>query len=82
MISLPDGKMKSRQGNTVDADNLATLMHDESQKLLQERYPDLSERERNQRAEAIAMAAIKFFVLKYDAAKDFVFDRTSSLSFE
>jgi len=74
--------MKSREGNTVDADSLADLMHGEAKKLLVERYPDLDEKEIIFRAEAIAMAAIKLFILKYDATKDFIFDRESSLSFE
>ncbi len=82
MVSLPDGKMKSREGNVVDADNLADEMHAKSQELLIQRYPDLSTEEANERAEQIAMAAIKFFVLKYDAKKDFVFDRDQSLRFD
>lgn len=82
MISLPDGKMKSRQGNTVDADSLADQMHAYASTMIEERYPELSSVEKEKRAEAIAMAAIKFFVLKYDASKDFVFDREHSLSFE
>ena len=82
MISLPDGKMKSREGNVVDADNLADEMHQQARQLLQERYPDLDATELQERAEAIAMSAIIFFMLKYEAAKDFVFDPQNSLSFE
>ncbi|USN54495.1 MAG: arginine--tRNA ligase [Candidatus Peribacteria bacterium] len=82
MISLPDGKMKSREGNVVDADNLATDMHDAAKQVLMSRYPDLQGEALEDRAEMIAMAAIKFFILKYDAKKDFVFDRNQSLSFE
>jgi len=82
MVSLPDGKMKSREGNVVDADTLADEMHTKSQELLIQRYPDLSPEELHQRAEQIAMAAIKFFVLKYDAKKDFIFDREQSLRFD
>lgn len=83
MISLPDGKMKSREGNVVDADTLAQDMHDEAATILRERTHDtLDDAEVARRAEAIAMAAIKFFVLKYDALKDFVFDPATSLSFE
>ena len=79
MISLPDGKMKSREGNVVDADNLADQMQQTSLTQLDERYPDA---DNTQLAEHIAMWAIKFFVLKYDAKKDFVFDRDESLSFD
>lgn len=83
MIYLPDGKMKSREGNVVDADNLADDMHAAAVTILRERTQDsLDDAELHRRAEAIAMAAIKFFVLKYDALKDFVFDPATSLSFD
>ncbi len=79
MISLPDGKMKSREWNVVDADTLADDMQQTSLKQLQKRYP---EDDNQELAEHIAMWAIKFFILKYDAKKDFVFDREESLSFD
>lgn len=82
MISLPDGKMKSREGNTVDADTLADDMHKQSYTLLHERYTDLREDELHTKAEQVAMAAIKFFILLYDSKKDFVFDREASLRFD
>lgn len=79
MISLPDGKMKSREGNVVDADTLIDEIQDISLNQLKQRYPD---EDHTNLAEQIAFAAIKFFVLKYDAKKDFVFDRKESLSFD
>jgi arginyl-tRNA synthetase len=82
MISLPDGKMKSRKGNVVDADNLADDMSSKARDILFERYPHLDQREIDRRSEIISMAAIKFFMLKYDVHKDFVFNREESLSFE
>ena len=82
MIALPDGKMKSRKGNVVDADNLADDMTAVCVDLLVERYPELDAEEVNHRAQVIAMAAIKMFVLKYDAAKNFVFDKENSLAFD
>lgn len=82
MIELPDGKMKSRKGNVVDADNLIDDMHAKCVELLAERHSDLDEVELHRRAEIIAMAAIKLFVLKYDASKNFVFDRENSLAFD
>ena len=81
-VSLPDGRMKSREWNVVDADNLIDDMHTQSYEILKERYPDLPNDQLHTKAEAIAMAAIKFFVLKYDATKDFVFDREHSLRFD
>lgn len=74
--------MKSREGNVVDADNLIDDMHTQSYDILKERYPDLDDTTLRQKAEAIAMSAVKFFVLKYDATKDFVFDRETSLRFD
>lgn len=82
MIALPDGKMKSRTGNVIDADDLAHDMHSQAATVLRERYPDLPDTERQQKSEAIAMAGIKFFMLKYEVAKDFVFDPVQSLSFD
>ena len=82
MISLPDGKMKSRTGNVVDADNLADDMYTKCVELLVERYCDLDHHEVARRAEVIAMAAIKLFILKYDAKKNFVFDKDHSLAFD
>lgn len=52
MISLPDGKMKSREGNVVDADNLADEMQQTSLDQLNDRYPD---EDNTQLAEQIAM---------------------------
>ena len=57
-------------------------MHAASKQLLIERYPDLDETDLDHRAELIAMAAIKFFILKYETEKNFVFDPAASLSFE
>lgn len=82
MIELPDGKMKSRKGNVVDGDMLIDDMHAKCVELLAERHSDLDEIELHRRAEIIAMAAIKLFVLKYDASKNFVFDRENSLAFD
>lgn len=82
MIALPDGKMKSRKGNVVDADNLADDMTAVCIDLLTERYPDLDAWEIQRRASIIAMAAIKMFVLKYDASKNFIFDKENSLAFD
>ena len=81
-ISLPDGKMKSREGNVVDADTLYSTVTQEALRNVQGRYPDLDSTSATHRAQRIAMAAIKFFIVKYDAMKDFVFDREDSLRFD
>ena len=82
MINLPEGKMKSREGKVVDADNLAEDMKFSAAKEIKKIYKKISKKELDNRAEAIGMAAIKFFILKYDSLKDFVFNPKDSLSFE
>lgn len=82
MISIPWGKMKSREWTVVDADNLADDIFAIAKEWVKERYPELSEQETDSRAEAIGMWAIKFFILKYDVNKNFVFNPEESLYFE
>ena len=82
MIELPNGKMKSRTGNVVDADNLIDDLHTVAFQEITTRYPDLDERTAHERAEKIAIGAINFFMIKTDPAKGFVFDPAESLSFE
>ncbi len=82
MIELPNGKMKSRTGNVIDADNLIEELHQTSFEEIKKRYPDLDDSTAHERAEKIALWAINFFMLKIDPAKWFVFDPAESLSFE
>ncbi len=82
MIYLPEGKMKSREGTVVDADNLADDMHNAAKEEIVKRHPDLSKKETDERAEAIGMGAIKFYILSYDPMKDFVFNPKESISFD
>lgn len=82
MIELPNGKMKSRTGNVIDADNLIEELHTVSFEEIIKRYPDLDEDLAHERAEKIALWAINFFMIKTDPAKGFVFDPAESLSFE
>lgn len=82
MIYLPDGKMKSREGNVVDADTLADQIQQQAYQTVQERYPDMQKQELHARAESIAMAAIKFYILQYDSNKDITFDPKESLRFD
>jgi arginyl-tRNA synthetase len=74
--------MKSREGTVVDADNLADDMHNSAKEEITSRYPELSEKESDDRAESIGMGAIKFYILCYDPMKDFVFNPKESISFE
>lgn len=82
MIQLPDGKMKSREWNVVDADTLADDVHSTALVQILERYPDIAMDVAHERAEAIAMGAIKFAILKHDMTKGFVFHKDESLSFD
>jgi len=81
MIALPEGKMKSREGTIVDADNIVEDMVTLARKEIQKRH-ELDKKEIDKRAEQIGMGALNFFILKYDALKDFVFNPKESISFE
>ncbi|MBS3116253.1 arginine--tRNA ligase [Candidatus Woesearchaeota archaeon] len=82
MVNLPTGRMKSREGMVIDADDLMDEMALLAEREVRTRYRDLSEKEIKQRAEFIGLAAIKFFMLKTDATRDMVFNPEESLSFE
>lgn len=82
MITLPSGKMKSREGTVVDADNLIEDVRNEALEILKIKNPDAKEIALKEEAKVIGDSALRYFILKYDAKKDFVFDINSSLSFE
>ena len=82
MISLPEGKMKSREGTVVDADDIVDEMYKISYEEVNQRYPKLTEEEKTRRAMIIGMGALKFFILKFNPKSDFVFNPKESISFE
>ncbi|MFX1236275.1 MAG: arginine--tRNA ligase [Promethearchaeota archaeon] len=82
MISLPGGKMKSREGRTVDADDLVDEMFDLAYGEVSNRYTDLSEEEKRYRANVIGKAALRFFILKFDPKSDFMFNPNESIKFK
>ena len=82
MVHLPSGRMKSREGTVIDADNLMDETAELAKEELQKRYKNLGQEEIDKRAEFIAIGAIKFFMLKTDATKDIVFNPKESLSFD
>lgn len=84
MVELPDGKMKSRTGNVVDADDLLDEMKDLAEIEVRSRHLNevLGDREIDRRAEVIALAAIKFYLLQFGAQTKIKFDRKKSLAFE
>lgn len=81
-VSLTTGKMKSREGTVIDADNLVKEVEYLAKKEIKKRNESLSEKEINKRAKIIALGAIKFYLLKNDAKKDMVFNPKESISFE
>jgi arginyl-tRNA synthetase len=81
MVELPEGKMKSREGTVVDADDLINDTRELAKAELKERY-SLSEEETEGRSLKIALAAIKYQLLKVDIAKNMVFDPKKAISFE
>jgi len=82
MVYLPSGKMSSRAGTVVNADDLIKELTGLAEKEILSRHKDLSDEEVKQRSEAIALAALKFFMLKIDSLKDFTFNKSEAMSFE
>jgi arginyl-tRNA synthetase len=82
MIELPEGKMKSREGKVVDADDLMDGLHEAAAEATRAGAPDLGDEALAERAEAIALGGLKFFLLKYAPQTNFVFDPARSLDFQ
>ncbi len=82
MIDLPSGKMKSREGTIVEADELIAETIELARKGIMERHKDISKKEVEKRAEIIGLGALKFFILKFDTNKGFTFNPKESISFE
>lgn len=82
MVELPDGKMKSREGKVVDADDLMDELHQAALEAAKgsPTLADAGEDVLHQTAEAIGLGGLKFFLLKYAPATTFVFDRDNSIS--
>lgn len=82
MVELPSGKMKSREGTVVDADDLADSMAELAAEIIREKNVGLDEAEVTRRARVIGMAAIKFYLLRFNPQSKILFDPAKSLSFE
>lgn len=82
MVYLPEGRMKSREGTVVDADDLLLEMEKEAEEEIKKRHKELKKQEVDKRKEIIGKGALKFFILKYDPMKDFTYDPKESISFE
>ncbi len=82
LVNLPTGRMKSREGTVIDADDILDELSGLAEQEVRIRYKTLPEQEIRRRAEFIALAAVKFFMLRTDAGKEMVFDPQESISFE
>ena len=83
MVELPNGKMKSREGTVVDADDLIAAMIGDAKKTSEElgKFKDMSEEERNEIARVVGLGALKYFILKVDARKNMLFNPEESIDF-
>ena len=83
MVELPNGKMKSREGTVVDADDLMALMVEDAYKTSMElgKFDDMTEAERREIARIVGMGALKYFILKVDARKNMLFNPEESIDF-
>ncbi len=83
MVELPNGKMKSREGTVVDADELMAAMIEDARKTSDElgKFDDMSEEEKNEIARIVGLGALKYFILKVDARKNMLFNPEESIDF-
>ncbi len=83
MVELPNGKMKSREGTVVDADDLIAAMVADARQTSEElgKFGDMSEEERAGIARVVGLGALKYFILKVDARKNMLFNPEESIDF-
>ncbi|WP_455068740.1 arginine--tRNA ligase [Prevotella nigrescens] len=84
MVELPNGKMKSREGTVVDADDLIASMIQNARTLSEDKVnklEDITEAEKNEIARIVGLGALKYFILKVDARKNMLFNPEESIDF-
>ena len=83
MVNLPNGKMKSREGTVVDADELIAQMIGDARKVGDEqgKGAEMTEEERQNVARIVGLGALKYFILKVDARKNMLFNPAESIDF-
>ena len=83
MVELPNGKMKSREGTVVDADDLVATMIEDARKTSDElgKFDDMTEEEKQEIARVVGLGALKYFILKVDARKNMLFNPEESIDF-
>ena len=83
MVELPEGKMKSREGTVVDADDLIAAMVDEARRTSEEsgKLADLPDAEKEKLYHMIGLGALKYFIIKVDPKKTMLFNPKESIDF-
>ncbi len=83
MVELPEGKMKSREGTVVDADDLIEKMYQEAKTTSEDsgKLADMSQEEKESLYHMIGLGALKYFILKVDPKKTMLFDPKESIDF-
>ena len=83
MVELPEGKMKSREGTIVDADDLIKEMNDTAREVSLElgKLSDFSDEEKEDIFRKIGMGALKYYILKVDPSKNMTFNPAESIDF-
>lgn len=84
MVELPNGKMKSREGTVVDADDLMAQMIDDAREISKDKVntlPDITADEANEIARIVSLGALKYFILKVDPRKNMLFNPEESIDF-
>jgi arginyl-tRNA synthetase len=83
MVELPEGKMKSREGTVVDADDLIQSMYEEARRTSEEsgKLADMSPEEKDRLFHIIGLGALKYFIIKVDPKKTMLFNPSESIDF-
>lgn len=84
MVELPNGKMKSREGTVVDADDLMAQMISDAREISRDKVntlPDVTEEEAAEIARKVGLGALKYFILKVDPRKNMLFNPAESIDF-
>ncbi len=81
MVELPNGKMKSREGTVVDADDLMDKMTSDALAMTSDRLEGMTDDEKREVARIIGMGALKYFILKVDPRKNMLFNPEESIDF-
>ena len=81
MVELPSGKMKSREGTVVDADDLMDTMEQQAAETAADRFKDMTPEEAHETARMVGMGALKYFLLKVDPRKNMLFNPAESIDF-